>query len=407
MSSYRLRRSSVPHRTVWLWISIPVVVVLLAIGGIFWYSSRPATLPTHSAIVNGHAPQATAAAPAYQQVNGRYLFNGTVVWARAVEKYARGDYAQPFSQLNTFDRAAYDAWSTDFECPITNNTVPYQTQVDNLIFNCRPEFLPEAAKYFNLFDLANNHTDNQNGSVGLNETRQHLAATTGVQYFGSFDPSVAKDACEVAALPVRLQKPDNTETKASLPVAMCAWHYFYRKPQPGEIEVMQKYAKLMPVFAFAEMGTEYQPKANDTQVSIAHQIVDQGPEFLIANNPHWVQNTEVYKHTLVVYSTGNFIFDQLDTETQRSASIDLTVSLPYDDNVARWVKLGPTCAAFQDDCLAQAQAQGLSKVKLALKYGVVAGQGGAGKVTHRADTATQTAVETRLNWAESMRQLGQ
>jgi len=411
MTSYRLRRSAAPHRLPWLWVGIPVLVALVAIGGVFWFSSRPAAAPAAStadaSLPTTSTETGTAPPAAYRQVNGRYLFNGTVVWARAVEKYAKGNYAQPFSQLDTFDRAAYDAWSTDFECPITNNTVPYQTQVDNLIFNCRPEFLPEAAKYFNLFDLANNHTDNQNGSVGLTETRQHLAATPGVQYFGSFDPSVAKDVCEVVALPVRLQKPDKTETKGSLPVALCAWHYFYRKPQPGEIEVMQKYAKLMPVFAFAEMGTEYQPRANDTQVNIAHQIVDQGPEFLIANNPHWVQNTEVYKHTLIVYSTGNFIFDQLDTETQRSASIDLTVSLPYDDNVAKWVKLGPTCAAFQDDCLAQAQAQGLSKVKLDLKYGVVAGQGGAGKVTHRADAATQAAVETRLNWAESMRQLGQ
>ena len=403
---YSLRRRKANRSKLRRWVGVTVLAVTFAAAGaaLLWPHHKLGQAPSKSMPTNQ-----TANKP--QDITGRYLFNGTVVWARAVEKYAKHadgtpDYAQPFSQLNTFNREAYDAWSTDFECPITNNVVPYQTQVDNLVFNCRPEFLPEAAKYFNLFDLANNHTDNQNGMVGLTETRQHLAAA-GVQYFGSFDPSVAKDVCEVVALPVRVQNPDKTETKSSLPVAMCAWHFFYRQPRAGEIEVMQQYAKIMPVFAFVEMGTEYHAQANDTQVNIAHQVIDQGPEFLIANNPHWVQNTEVYKNKLIVYSTGNFIFDQLDTETQRSASIDLTVAVPYDDNVAKWLQLGPSCAAFQDDCLKQAQAQGLTKVKLGLKYGVVAGQSGAGKVTHKADAATQAAVEARLNWAQSMQQLGQ
>jgi len=408
---YRIQQGNSPtpsrrRRAVGL---VATLLVLIAGGG------AAATWRIYHSPGTTHAPVSHPAASAERPVAtvaGRYLLNGTVVWARAVErdaKHASGspDYAQPFSQLDTFNRAAYDAWSTDFECPITNNVVPYQQQVDNLIFNCRPEFLPEAAKYFNLFDLANNHTDNQGGMVGLAETRRRLAATPGVQYFGSFDPSVSKDVCEVVALPVRLQNQNKTETKASLPVAMCAWHYFYRKPLPGEMAVMQRYAKIMPVFAFVEMGTEYHAKANDTQVDIAHQIIDQDPEFLIANNPHWVQNTEVYKNKLIVYSTGNFIFDQLDTETQRSASIDVTVSAPYNANTAKWIALGPACQTFQDDCLQTAEQQGLAKVPLKLRYGVVAGQGGAGKVTHRADTATQTAVETRLNWAQSMQELGQ
>jgi len=315
------------------------------------------------------------------------------------------DYSKPFSQLNTFQRELYEGWSTDFECPITDNTVPYQTQIDNLIFNCRPEFLPEATKYFNLFDLANNHTDNQNGMVGLTKTRQYLDKA-GVQYFGSFDPSVSDDVCEVVALPVRLQKADKTEEKANLPVAFCAWHYFYRKPLAGEIEVMQKYAQIMPVFAFVEMGAEYHPSADAIQQEIAHKVVDLGPEFLLANNPHWVQNTEVYKGKLIVYSMGNFIFDQLNAETNRSASIDATITVPYDDNVAKWLALAPKCASFHDDCLNQAQLRGLTKYKLQLKYGVVAGQGGNNQITHKADAATQTAVEQRLNWSQTCAQLG-
>ncbi len=335
-------------------------------------------------------------------VTGKYLFNGTTVWARAVEKYAYGDFSQPFSQLDTFDRQSYDAWSTDFECPITNNTVPYATQISNLVFNCRPEFLPAASKYFNLFDLANNHTDNQGGQTGLAETRQHLAAVPGMQFYGNFDPTITKDICEVIALPVRVQKVGSNDDKAQLPVAFCAWHYFnyFRGPTTEELAVVAQYANVMPVFGFAEMGLEYQASASESVQQIAHQMVDTGLDFLLANNPHWVQNAESYKGKLIVYSMGNFIFDQLDTETQRSASIDTTLKIKYDDNVAKWLVLGPTCAVFQDNCLQAAVQQGLHKVSLSLNYKIVAGQGGANKVTHKADAVTQGNIETRLNWAQ-------
>jgi hypothetical protein len=393
------------RRPIWPFL---ILVLVVAIGAFYKFKHKtvvavPTTSKTSTAVVS--TKDAT-------YLTGRYLFNGTTVWARAVERDSQRkdgsyDYSHPFSQLDTFNRKAYDAWSTDFECPITTNTVPFATQVAQLVFNCRPEFLPEAAKYFNLFDLANNHTDNQGGEVGLDSTRQFMGKTPGVQYFGSFDPSVAKDVCEVVALPIRLQKTDKTEQKTAIPVAMCAWHYFYRKPLPGEIAVMDRYAKIMPVFAFVEMGVEYHPTADAIQQEIAHQVIDEGPEFLIANNPHWVQNSEVYKNKLIVYSTGNFIFDQLDAETQRSASIDLTVQVPYDDNVAAWVKLGPSCLAFQDQCLEKAEQQGLRKIEPKLTFAVVAGQGGDRKVTHKADAATQAAVEQRLNWTASMKALGQ
>jgi hypothetical protein len=154
------------------------------------------------------------------------------------------------------------------------------------------------------------------------------------------------------------------------------------------------------------MGVEYHPKADDTQTEIAHQIIDEGPDFLIANNPHWVQNTEVYKGKLIVYSTGNFIFDQLDTETQRSVSIDIDMRVPYNDNVAKWLALAPSCAVYHDNCLEQAAQQNLTKVPVTYKFGVVAGQGGYKQITHKADASTQAAIETRTNWTQTSAALG-
>ena len=395
------RRYGTSKRTVTWRLRLGLSVFVVATGGALFFAQLHGA-PARSTQVE----QKTEASQLPKQVLGRYLLTGTTTWARAVEREAHGNYAQPFSQLNTFDRQRYDAWSTDFECPITSNVVPYATQINNLVFNCRPEFLPAATKYFNIFDLANNHTDNQGGETGLEETRMNLQKA-GVQYFGTFDPADSNDVCEVLALPVRIEKSDKSMQKASLPVTFCGWHYVFRLPRAGEMDVMDAYNKIMPVFAFAEMGTEYESKANPTQVSIAHQIIDHQPAFLIANNPHWVQNTEVYKGKLIVYSTGNFIFDQLDQETNRNANIDLYISVKYDANIAKWLALGPHCAVFHDDCLAEAQKEKLTKVALHTTYGVVAGNSGDRVVSHKADAATQSAVLDRLNWAVTCTQLSE
>lgn len=409
MSHYSLRPVKSKYGKLFILVSIVCMGIVAGVCTVGYqrFKKQNITTNTKPAVAKEKAINKETIA----SLKGRYLFNGTTVWARQVEKDSLKkdgtyDYAHPFSQLNTLHREQYDAWTTDFECPITNNTVSFREQVDNLVFNCRPEFLNEANKYFSLYDLANNHTDNQGGAVGLAATRKYLEQS-GAQYFGSFDPSVAKDVCEVVALPIRTIKTDGKEEKAALPVALCAWHYFYRKPNPGEIEVMAEYAKTMPVFAFVEMGVEYKPTADSIQQEIAHKIIDQGPEFLIANNPHWVQNTEVYKGKLVIYSLGNFIFDQLDTETQRGASLDVEATTPYDANVESWLQLAKECKAFQDECLTKAQKLGLKKIPLSLHYAVVASQGGARKLTHLADQNTQRAVEQRMNWAESMKLIGQ
>lgn len=162
---------------------------------------------------------------------------------------------------------------------------------------------------------------------------------------------------------------------------------------------------MMPVFGFAEMGLEYQALAGKDQVQTAHQLMDTGLDFLMANNPHWVQNTEAYNGKLIVYSLGNFIFDQLDPETQRGASIDTTLTVIYDENASKWLALGASCKAFKDTCLTTAQQQSLRKVAYTFKYAVVATQGGAGRLTHKADVATQSAVEGRMNWLETLNAL--
>lgn len=338
-------------------------------------------------------------------VEGKYLFSGTIVLARAIERYANGDYAQPFSQLSTFEPEKYDGWMADLECPVTSNNVSYQQQINDLIFNCRPEWLPEYSKYFNLVNLANNHSNNM-GQQGFLETQKRMDGA-GIQTVGNYDPSVTEDDCEVMALPVRVMKSGAQKEKGELPVAFCAFHYFFRLPRPGEVETVQQYAKHMPVFGFMHIGVEYLPTAGTDQVNVGHAMIDSGAEFVVANSPHWVQNSEVYKGKPIFYSTGNFIFDQLDYETQRGLNIDVAMSIEYNDNVGKWLELGKQCKTRRDNCSVLAEQQGLTKPDIKLVYEPIASSTGNKKVTKRADAVLQKAVEERLNWAQTEQQLGQ
>jgi hypothetical protein len=391
-------------------ISMRVVLVCVGISivagvGYGLFLAQPGEKPKTT-----KATATKEAKPEYESVQGRYLMNGTIFWGRAIEKWSAQaggyDYARPFSALDTFSPEQYDAWVADLECPVLDTVIPYTTQVATLQFNCRPEYLTEAAKYFDIIDLANNHTGDK-GEEGFQETRRRVT-DAGMQAYGNYDPGVEQDRCEVISLPVRLLQKDKTEKDAELPVAFCAYHYFGRMPRDGELEYMKQYSKVMPVFAFVHMGTEYLTEANTYQVEVAHKVVEQGAEFVVLNNPHWVQNTEVYKDTLIFYSTGNFIFDQIDKEGMRSASLDVTMSIPYNDAMGQWVELSESCEAkkLHDQCFATVKQQKLTKPKLQLTYDVVAGDN-SGKLTKRANPAIQAEIEQRTNWADTLQKLGQ
>ena len=341
--------------------------------------------------------------PQPESVEGRYLLAGTIVWDRGVEHSSYKsdgmlDFAYPFARLDSYERSRYDAWLADLECPISEIDVPPELGETQFKFNCRPEFLPFAAQYFDIFNLSNNHSDNS-GRDELMKTRHNLAQAE-IQYFGDPDASFSEHTCEVIALPFRIIKSDGEILQpAYLPIAFCGWHYYFRLPLPGEIELMTEYAAVMPVFAFLHMGAEYQARAdNQYQEQIARRLIDTGAEFVIGNNPHWVQNAEIYKDKLIVYSTGNFIFDQdFSEETKRSVSLDLQLSIQYSSLVEQWLSLGETCLVYQDDCLRMAQSLNLEKLDFEFRFEPIAGYL-ENNQQHRASPQLQEIIEERLNW---------
>jgi hypothetical protein len=278
--------------------------------------------------------------------------------------------------------------------------------MDTLLqFNCPPEYLPEAAKWFTAFTLANNHTDNQ-GVDGFEETKQNLDKN-GIQYFGHYDPRELNDLCDVISLPVTVTNDDQSTTKGKLPIAMCGYHGVFRIPLPDSVAVMEKYSKLMPVIAMPHMGVEYQPAPDQLKTDFYRSLIDGGADMVLGDHPHWIQNTESYKGHLIVYSMGNFMFDQQTTqEVTRSAAIQVVIKTNGDnkDMIKKWLALGEKCSTYHDTCLADATTQGLTKLDLTFQFGVV-GTNDADKIIKPATADQTTAILQRLNWSATMSKL--
>lgn len=399
-----------PHkRHIIRWLVVLVIVLVLVAAGWFVWNFPHGTNFSWSKVVKDTTSVKAPPVATVAKITSNDLFTGNSFWGRYINDWSMASplkTAYPFSRLNEFQRQNYDAWVTGLECPTVPGVNISSAEMDaTLTFNCSPDYLPEFAKWFNIVTLANNHTDNQ-GVAGFTTTQNELSKN-GIQYFGHYDPYQLSDICEVIALPVTVTKSDKSVSKGQLPVAMCGYHGVFKIPPAASLALMQQYAKYMPVFALPHMGVEYQPAPDQLKQATYEAMIDNGADVVLGDHPHWVQNTEAYKGHLIVYSMGNFMFDQQDTtEVTRSAAINvqLSVNAADDGQLDQWLAIGSKCGGYHDDCLAQIEKANLTKLPVTYKFGVI-GTNDSNKITKPATAEQTSAILQRLNWSNTMSKL--
>ena len=219
-----------------------------------------------------------------------YLFAGTTFWGRRTNTMARASdlgVKYPFSQLDTLDRKNYDAWIGGLECPVTDNGHNKAEEENIFKFNCDPDYLPEAAKYFDAFLLGNNHAGNQ-GKAGLETTRAYLKKNN-IQYFGTpkrtannkRDPEYPNDDvnvnnCGIVVLPVRIALDDGTEDKYKIPFGFCSAHGVYGVPGEDYLQNMKDFAQYVPTIAMPHMGAEYKTSHDTMRQNLYRKMIDYG-----------------------------------------------------------------------------------------------------------------------------------
>lgn len=219
----------------------------------------------------------------------------------------------------------------------------------------------ELVDRFDAVSLANNHTRDF-GSMGEAETRQQLDEW-GLPWFGSWSAPI---------------QPWSTTIDGTT-FTWIGYHQFY--PAVEELQEAIRAAKTRGEFVivFPHWGTEYRVEPDSNQRALAQIMVDAGADLIIGGHPHVPQGISIIDGVPVVWSLGNFIFDQRLPETFVASTLgvivtdtDITLSIlpvytkdgqptPVTDEVAR--KLFAHLAAHSDVDLAEQVKTGILHIQ--------------------------------------------
>jgi len=180
-------------------------------------------------------------------------------------------------------------------CPLTRKGMRFcgdQKNAQGLVFTG-----------FDLLNLANNHLANY-GPEGVQETVEILREE-GIDYFGLNKISYQKIN--------------------GLNIAFLGFNDTFSPIEDQElisqIEEAKKEADI--VIVSFHWGEEYHNQPSERQRYLGHLAVDQGADLVIGHHPHVLQEVEYYQERPIIYSLGNFIFDQLWSQPTRIGLIAL------------------------------------------------------------------------------------
>ena len=72
-------------------------------------------------------------------------------------------------------------------------------------------------------------------------------------------------------------------------------------------------------------GVEESHHVPEEQREFAYKILDAGADAILGHHPHQLQGIEIYNGKPIIYSMGNFIFDQNDKENNETVIIDMDI----------------------------------------------------------------------------------
>ncbi|MFH0829324.1 MAG: CapA family protein [Candidatus Kerfeldbacteria bacterium] len=166
---------------------------------------------------------------------------------------------------------------------------------------------------FTVVSLANNHVPNF-GAKGIADTLKYLDKA-GIAHVGA--GANVKQALKAATMTVNdvrfsiLAYNDSDVVPAS---------YGATEKRAGtalmDVTAMVNAVKAAKktsdiVIVSMHSGTEYKATPNARQQRFARAAIDAGAVIVIGHHPHVVQSVEKYKGKWIIYSLGNFVFDQM------------------------------------------------------------------------------------------------
>lgn len=235
----------------------------------------------------------------------------------AVPKLRREGYDYPFLLVQPILRQA-DVVFGNLEGPLTDAG---QAEPDKrYVFRSPPAKVAPAlaAAGFTVVSLANNHTMDY-GVEGLKQTMAALDEA-GIQHTG------AGMNLQEARRPAFVKSGDYT--LGFLAYSLTFPESFWAQGQrPGtafghashvRADVAAARDQADVVVVSFHWGREATTELRDYQSKLAHAAIDSGATVVLGHHPHILQGIEYYKHGIIFYSLGNFVFGSYSRKATRS-----------------------------------------------------------------------------------------
>ena len=243
---------------------------------------------------------------------------GDIMLDRNVGRAIRNNgYRSILARARELTRSA-DISFANLECPLSDEG-PHDPP--NCCFRARPETVKVLLDGgFDIVSLANNHTLNA-GQVGVRNTIDTLEEY-GIAYCGCRRPEEKEHAWDPTYFEV------NDLTLSFIACSDFAFeHGSYAQVEDYD-ELAAKLAAAKAetdlLFVSVHWGEEYQSTPSDRQTKLAHYLIDNGADIILGHHPHTLQGVEIYDGCPILYSMGNFVFDQREGERMESAIFHLT-----------------------------------------------------------------------------------
>ena len=247
---------------------------------------------------------------------------GDIILSRTVGVKIReaGDNTLPFYNVKDLFRDADIAFAT-LDAPFYNEG-PLMTE--GMVFKVEPEFI-EGLKIsgIDVVSLAGNHFGDQlqAGMIySLDWCAQNGIKTCGAgeDIYAAHEPAIQENEGVTFAFLSYNEIPPK-EYGATTNTAGTAWM--------DEAQMTEDVKNVLPnvdvVIVVMHAGTEYEVAPTIQQQNFAHAAIDAGAKLVLGSHPHIVQPTEEYNDGFIIYSLGNFIFDQMwSQETMEGTMAD-------------------------------------------------------------------------------------
>lgn len=302
------------------------VLVLGAAGYLAYQQQLPTVFVTAQTAVENLA--ASSETVPETPTTATIFLGGDVMMDRGVERrilgIGGGDFSFPFQEIMQATNAA-DLAFINFEGAMSDigadTGKPYSFNFDIRAIN------GITAAGIDVVSLANNHMLDW-GYDALCDTYKRITAA-GVAVVGAGCNKAEADAPFVTTLP------DGTT------VAFLAFTEFYKGAQAGEnrpglalwtktniqnqIQALRSREDVDLIFVSVHWGTEYMPTSNSFQKEWGRMMIDAGADVIVGHHPHVRQEIEQYNGKYIIYSLGNFVFDQSHRpEAMKGLAVEIT-----------------------------------------------------------------------------------